>query len=90
MIPGTRLALPIMAVVWLNAPARAQTYDPAYPVCMQIYGPVGYMDCSYASLQQCKVLAVGRSAMCLANPSFRPAKPAARAARHHHLKVDRP
>ncbi|MFT4120960.1 DUF3551 domain-containing protein [Bradyrhizobium sp.] len=50
--------------------ARAQTYDPDYPVCMQIYGPVGYLDCRYASLQQCRFLAVGRSASCLENPYF--------------------
>ncbi len=63
-------ALIAMAWVGLDAPAHAQTYDPAFPVCMQIYGPVGYMDCRYATLQQCKVLAVGRSAMCLVNPYF--------------------
>ena len=53
-----------------NAPAHAQTYDPNYPVCMQIYGPVGYLDCRYASLEQCKYLAVGRSATCGVNPYF--------------------
>ena len=48
-----------------SVPVRAQTYDPSYPVCMQIYGPVGYFDCRYTSLQQCQYLAVGRSAsMC--------------------------
>ena len=30
------------------APARAQTYDPNYPVCQQIYGINGsYIDCSF-------------------------------------------
>ena len=73
---GAGLALIAIAWVGLNAPARAQTYDPAFPVCMQIYGPIGYMDCRYATLQQCKVLAVGRSAMCFVNPYFQATKPA--------------
>ena len=64
--------LTLVAIVSLAAssPARAQTYDPNYPVCMQIYGPVGYLDCRYASLEQCKYLAVGRSATCVVNPYF--------------------
>ncbi|RXH37835.1 DUF3551 domain-containing protein [Bradyrhizobium zhanjiangense] len=53
-----------------SAPAHTQTYDPRYPVCMQIYGPVGYFDCRYGSLEQCRYLAVGRSASCIVNPYF--------------------
>ena len=60
-----------------SVPVRAQTYDPSYPVCMQIYGPVGYLDCRYASLGQCRFLAVGRSASCVVNPYFAPKTPAA-------------
>jgi hypothetical protein len=59
-----------LGMLLVSAPAHAQTYDPNYPVCMQIYGPVGYLDCRYASLEQCKYLAVGRSATCLDNPYF--------------------
>ncbi|MBR0959710.1 DUF3551 domain-containing protein [Bradyrhizobium japonicum] len=55
--------------------AHAQTYDPSYPVCMQIYGPVGYFDCRYGSLAQCRYLAVGRSATCVVNPYFPLKKP---------------
>lgn len=61
----------------VSVPARAQTYDPSYPVCMQIYGQVGYFDCRYTSLEQCKYLAVGRSATCVVNPYFPQKKPAA-------------
>ena len=61
----------------MGAPAYAQTYDPNFPVCMQIYGPVGYLDCRYGSLDQCKFLAVGRSASCIANPYFAQKTPAA-------------
>jgi len=57
--------------------ADAQTYDPGYPVCMQIYGPVGYFDCRYAALEQCRFLAVGRSASCIVNPYFAQTRPAA-------------
>ena len=36
------------------ATARAQTYDPSYPVCLQTYGIDGsYIDCSFTSLAQC-------------------------------------
>ncbi|QPF94822.1 DUF3551 domain-containing protein [Bradyrhizobium commune] len=69
------LILGAAGVLVATAPARAQTYDPNYPVCMQIYGPVGYVDCRYASLAQCKYLAVGRSASCLVNPYFPQKKP---------------
>jgi hypothetical protein len=43
---------------------------------MQIYGQVGYFDCRYTSLEQCRFLAVGRSASCVANPYFAPRRPA--------------
>ena len=55
------LTLVAISTLLMSGPARAQTYDPSYPVCMQIYGPVGYFDCRYTSLQQCQYLAVGRS-----------------------------
>lgn len=65
-----RLALIALALPLAGRDAHAQTYDPRYPVCMQIYGPVGYFDCGYDSLAQCRHLAVGRSASCIANPYF--------------------
>ncbi|KYK47309.1 hypothetical protein A1D31_31585 [Bradyrhizobium liaoningense] len=85
---GAWLALAAIGLLLPGGPARAQTYDPSYPVCMQIYGPVGYFDCRYGSLEQCRYLAVGRSASCVVNPYFpshkpasphRPRRPAARA-----------
>lgn len=74
---GARLALVAIGVAVASVPARAQTYDPSYPVCMQIYGQVGYFDCRYASLEQCRYLAVGRSAACVVNPYFAQTRPAA-------------
>ncbi|MBW7968804.1 DUF3551 domain-containing protein [Bradyrhizobium sp. BR 10289] len=67
---STALALAATGALLVSATAHAQTYDPSYPVCMQIYGPVGYFDCRYNSLEQCRFLAVGRSASCLVNPYY--------------------
>src|SRR5450432_3550175 len=49
------LAILMMATVLTAAPARAQTYDPAYPVCLQIYQGWNdyYFECAYTSLPQC-------------------------------------
>lgn len=64
-----------IGALFASGSVHAQTYDPNYPVCMQIYGPVGYLDCRYGSLDQCKYLAVGRSASCVVNPYFAQKKP---------------
>lgn len=53
------------------APASAQTYDPKYPVCMTLTewgGP--HVDCSFASIPQCKATAAGRAADCNVNPFY--------------------
>ena len=50
------------------APAQAQTYAPGFPVCLRVYGPINYYDCSYASLAQCNATASGRPAQCVLNP----------------------
>jgi len=54
------------------APAPAQTYDPSYPVCMQVIAVDGgaYFECSFTSLAQCAATASGLAAQCLANPYF--------------------
>lgn len=55
-------------------PARAQNYDPRYPVCMKIYegsfGSGNWTNCSFTSLAQCQASASGRSAMCEMNPYY--------------------
>jgi hypothetical protein len=63
----------MVAVVALFAasPVSAQTYDPAYPVCLQVYGiEGGYISCGYTSMQQCQLSASGRGAQCIVNPYF--------------------
>ena len=72
-----------IATVLVAAPARAQTYDPSYPVCLQAYGPSGNnIDCSYTSLPQCNASASGLSAQCVINPYFVRAQMPARYRRH--------
>jgi hypothetical protein len=55
------------------APAFAQTYDPAYPVCLQVYqGFVDYyFECAYQTMAQCQMSASGRSASCVVNPYYK-------------------
>jgi len=61
----------LIAAMLAAAPARAQTYDPAYPICLQVYGRQGgYISCGYTSMEQCRLSAWGRAAQCIVNPYF--------------------
>jgi uncharacterized protein DUF3551 len=64
------LAALTIATVLTAIPAWAQTYDPAYPVCLRVYGKISYYECRYTSLPQCAATASGRSADCVINPYF--------------------
>ena len=56
------LALAILAIGAASmGPAAAQTYDPAYPVCLHKYGPATYYECRYTSLPECNASAAGRA-----------------------------
>jgi Protein of unknown function (DUF3551) len=70
--------VPIVGAIVFAAPARAQTYDPNYPVCLQIYDDMVhyYFECGYTSMAQCAASASGRSAQCVVNPYY--AKPGPR------------
>jgi hypothetical protein len=72
----------VIAATCLAAPARAQTYDPNYPYCLQIYDDMVHynFECAYTSMEQCQASASGRNAQCVVNPYFpkTPAKPAPR------------
>ena len=76
------LALTILAVGMASAApsARAQTYDPNYPVCLQIYQSWKdyYFECAYTSLAQCNMSASGRAAQCIVNPYYAGPKPRSR------------
>jgi hypothetical protein len=69
-----RLVLVILAVGMVHAvaPARAQTYDPRYPFCLQIYDDMVHytFECAYTSMPQCQASASGRNASCVANPYY--------------------
>jgi hypothetical protein len=65
------LAISMIATVLAAAPARAQTYNPDYPVCLHAFGEkAGYIECGYTSLAQCALSASGRAAQCIINPYF--------------------
>jgi hypothetical protein len=71
--PATATALTILAAtIAVPATARAQTYDPSYPVCLQIYQGIAdfYYECRYRTMAQCAASASGRSAQCMVNPYY--------------------
>ena len=70
------LAMVTLAAVLAATPALAQTYDPKYPVCLQIYRSFAdfYFECAYTSLTQCSMSASGRAAQCIINPYYAGAK----------------
>lgn len=83
------LALAILTIATASAApsARAQTYSPDYPVCLQIYQGWNdyYFECAYTSLPQCNMSASGRAAQCVINPYYagRKASPGRRDRRPH-------
>jgi hypothetical protein len=58
--------------IMVGAPADAQTYNPNYPICMQVvtFGGGPYFECSYTTMAQCSASASGRAAQCIINPYF--------------------
>jgi Protein of unknown function (DUF3551) len=73
-VPMRILALAILAIGMVSAAGqvRAQTYDPAFPVCMHVvtWGGGAYEDCSFFTLAQCAMSASGRAAQCNINPYY--------------------
>ncbi|WP_028167355.1 DUF3551 domain-containing protein [Bradyrhizobium elkanii] len=81
------LALAILTIATvLTAAARAQTYDPAYPVCLHVYTRgANYYECRYTSLPQCNASASGRAAQCVINPYFASTQEPAGYRRHRRV-----
>jgi Protein of unknown function (DUF3551) len=77
------LVILTIATVLTATPTLAQTYDPSYPVCLQIYQGWQdfYFECAYTSLAQCNMSASGRAAQCVINPYY--AKPRLHKGRPH-------
>jgi len=61
-----------MGIALTAGQARAQTYDPAFPVCMHVvpWGGGAYYDCTYYTMAQCAASASGRAAQCDLNPYY--------------------
>lgn len=66
------LALTVLTlgVVFTAGYARAQTYDPAFPVCLNVVsrGATPYYRCSFTTMAQCRASANGQ--MCVVNPYY--------------------
>jgi Protein of unknown function (DUF3551) len=68
-----RVSLWIVAMgpIFAAAPTTAQTYDPNYPVCMQVITlNANYPDCRFVSMAQCQASVSGRAGYCFSNPYF--------------------
>jgi len=66
----------MLAAVLAASMARAQTYDPNFPICLQTFGrDSNYIGCQYTSMAQCRMSAWGTAAQCIANPYFPPKSP---------------
>ncbi len=87
------MRVPILAILAAGAifaatPSKAQTYDPHFPFCVQVYQSFVdyYFDCTYYTWAQCQASASGRAASCVANPYYsgRAGKPALRRRHPHH------
>lgn len=74
------LSIAALALLALAVPASAQGWGPG-PVCLMVYGPVNSNDCSYATIEQCRPLASGRSAQCITNPYYKGPEPRERSSR---------
>jgi hypothetical protein len=80
------LAILTIATVLTAVPARAQTYDPSYPVCLHVWARgAAYYECRYTSLPQCNASASGRAAECVINPYFASAQGPADYRRHRRV-----
>ena len=68
-----KLAILVTTAVAMIAawPVNAQTYDPAYPICLQTFGIRGNtITCGYTSMGQCRLSAGLGSAQCIVNPYY--------------------
>jgi Protein of unknown function (DUF3551) len=66
-------SMAILAIGMMSAAgsARAQTYDPDFPVCMHVVQiETVYEDCHYYTMAQCAAAASGRPGQCNINPFY--------------------
>jgi hypothetical protein len=61
----------VMGMMLATSAVQAQTYDPRYPVCIEVATIDGTsVGCGYGTLAQCQASASGRAAQCFANPYY--------------------
>ncbi|WP_347338692.1 DUF3551 domain-containing protein [Bradyrhizobium guangzhouense] len=76
------LTILTVSIALITGHAQAQTYDPAFPVCLYVvsFGTTPYYRCSYVTMDQCRATANGQ--MCVLNPYYAGA-PARESKRRH-------
>ena len=64
------LTILTVIIVLAAVNARAQRYDPAFPVCLYVvsFATTPYYECSYTTMDQCRASANGQ--MCVLNPYY--------------------
>jgi hypothetical protein len=63
------------AIIFSAEPTWAQTYDPKYPVCMEVNaGEDSHIECWFTSMEQCKNGSTG-TGHCFENPYYKPPPP---------------
>jgi hypothetical protein len=79
----------VMGMTLATSAVQAQTYDPRYPVCIEVATIDGTsVGCGYGTLAQCQASASGRAAQCFANPYYAHAnKKASRRADQRHQSL---
>jgi len=82
------LSILTMGMVLAGGEARAQTYDPAFPVCMHVVPKEGgaFEDCTFYTMAQCAMSASGRAAQCNLNPYYAVAKASPRRNERPHRR----
>ncbi|WP_311739678.1 DUF3551 domain-containing protein [Bradyrhizobium sp. CB1015] len=84
-LPMCKWALTILTVTiaLIAGDARAQRYDPAFPVCLNVVsrGMTPYYRCSFTTMDQCRASANGQ--MCVLNPYYAGAASRTNDRRHH-------
>jgi Protein of unknown function (DUF3551) len=83
------LAILTMSIALAGGQARAQTYNPRFPVCMAVvpWGGGVYYDCSFYTMDQCRASA--NRQMCSLNPYYAGATaPVRRNNRRYYRQVE--
>ena len=80
------LTLLTMGIILTAGHARAQRYDPAFPVCLYVvsFGTSPYHRCSFTAMDQCRASANGQ--MCILNPYYAGARTPVRASNRRYSR----